>query len=61
MNVIKEIEKNAQNYVKWNNVFINHFFNKENIGKEVILYADPDLISSIGESNDIDILKKCHQ
>jgi hypothetical protein len=50
---IKEIENKAQAYVRWNKAFINHFFNEENIGKEVILYADPDLISSIGENNDL--------
>ncbi len=50
---IKEIEHNAQTYVRWNKAFINHFFNEENIGKEVILYADPDIITSIGENNNL--------
>src|SRR5690606_20897459 len=50
MNVI---ESNSQKYVRWNKAFINHFFNEENIGKEVILYTDPDLISTIGENNNL--------
>lgn len=50
---IIEIENNAQTYVSWNKAFINHFFNEDAIGKEVILYADPELISSIGSANNI--------
>lgn len=52
MNVF-QIKNNAKAYVKWNKALINHFFNEENKGKEVILYADPDLISSIGENNNL--------
>jgi hypothetical protein len=47
------IEDNAIKYVKWNKAFLSYFFNEDNIGKEVILYADPDLISTIGKDNDL--------
>ncbi|MBK5214477.1 MAG: hypothetical protein JJE55_12545 [Flavobacteriaceae bacterium] len=50
---IKEIEYNAQKYVSWNKAWLKHFFNEDSIGKEVILYADPDLISSIGNDNNL--------
>lgn len=50
---LREIEHKAQAYVRWNKAFLNHFFNEENVGKEVILYADPDLISLVGENNNL--------
>lgn len=38
-------------YIKWNKALTNHFFNENNINKEVILYADKNLIFEIGEKN----------
>ena len=49
----KEIEQNTLNYIKWNKVLLNHFFNEKNDQKEVILYADEDLIDQIGEQNNL--------
>jgi hypothetical protein len=37
------------NYIKWNKALTKHFFNENNINKEVILYADKNLIFEIGE------------
>ncbi|MFD2914777.1 hypothetical protein [Psychroserpens luteus] len=49
----QEITHITSNYIKWNNAFLNYFFNKNNKGKEVILYADEDLINKIGEENNL--------
>jgi hypothetical protein len=43
----------ARNYLKWNKALVNHFFNEKNDQKEVILYADKDLISQIGLLNNL--------
>jgi hypothetical protein len=53
MSNLIEIEHNAQNYIKWNKALVKHFFNEKNIGKEIILYVDSDLISSIGQNNNL--------
>lgn len=39
------------NYLQWNNVIINHFFNTEKEEKEVILYFSEKIINEIGEKN----------
>lgn len=39
------------NYLEWNNVIINHFFNQQNEEKEVILYFSEDVVKEIGEEN----------
>jgi hypothetical protein len=36
-------------YIKCNKALANHFFNENNISKEVILCADKNLILEIGE------------
>lgn len=38
-------------YQKWNKALIKHYFNEENKNKEVVLYADKELISGIGQKN----------
>jgi hypothetical protein len=43
----------ARNYLKWNKALLDHFFNEKNGQKEVILYADKDLISKIGLLNNL--------
>lgn len=40
-------------YQKWNKALTNHFFNENNINKEVILYADKNLIFKIGEKSNL--------
>ncbi|MGQ7947157.1 hypothetical protein [Flavobacterium sp. WC2509] len=36
-------------YIKWNKALTKHFFNENNINKEVVLYADKNLVFEIGE------------
>ena len=38
-------------YKNWNKALVKHYFNEENKNKEVILYADKELISKIGQKN----------
>jgi len=38
-------------YKKWNIALTNYFFNENNINKEVILYADKNLVNEIGEKH----------
>ena len=40
-------------YQKWNKVLVKHYFNEGNKNKEVILYADKELISDIGQKNEL--------
>jgi hypothetical protein len=40
-------------YIKWNKALTNHFFNENNINKEVILYADKNLINELGSDNNL--------
>lgn len=40
-------------YSKWNKVLTNHFFNENNKNKEVILYADKNLINELGTKNSL--------
>jgi|GEM_PF-2625096 len=40
-------------YIRWNKALTNHFFNENNINKEVILYADKNLIFEIGEKSNL--------
>jgi hypothetical protein len=49
----QEIEQNTFSYIKWNKALLNHFFNEKNENKEVILYADEDLIDKIGDQNNL--------
>lgn len=36
-------------YLEWNKVISNHFFNEEMAGREVVLYVDNSLINKLGE------------
>ena len=38
-------------YEKWNKALIQHYFPEENKNKEIILYADKELISDLGKVN----------
>lgn len=40
-------------YRKWNIALTNHFFNESNESKEVILYADKNLINELGTINNL--------
>lgn len=40
------------NYLKWNKSFVNYYF-ENNEDKEIILYADKDIINKIGEKNEL--------
>lgn len=49
----QEIQQNTLNYFKWNKVLLKYFFNEKNENREVILYADEELINEIGKQNDL--------
>ncbi|GGG88523.1 hypothetical protein GCM10011416_00970 [Polaribacter pacificus] len=51
MNSKPEVSCNSQNYVKWNEAFVRHFFNEGNFGKEVILYNERTSINRLNGVN----------
>lgn len=38
-------------YLKWNDLIAEYFFNEENAGKEVLLYVNDEILKEIGQKN----------
>jgi len=43
-------------YLQWNDLLANYYFNEDNAGQDVIIYANAELINKIGEKNNADFL-----
>ncbi|MCH7534644.1 MAG: hypothetical protein IH948_02675 [Bacteroidetes bacterium] len=42
-------------YIKWNDIFVNHFFESSMAGREVLLYVNDEVIDRLGASNGVGV------